>query len=329
MTADASAARPRACCATSPSAAPPPTCAPGCCSSTSARGATTRCCDARLPDGLGRGAQAARADPPREGPADPPVQLEAGRRRAAGLRGVRRPGPARGWRPARVADPREVLDLDLGGAPRAAARAGWRRTTARSSASAPTAATTRAAPSAADRSRRRSTGRTPTRPGRSRTSAATGSRPTWSCCRTVSTTGGSTRSSAIAVAGVAPGRRARPRPPARPRRRSRWPVQAAEIHLRRELGATRERRRRPGRAVRRRRPHHGDVRGRRRRRTTSSSAPSSDPATATRLTCKAHRDNPVPARAGQGRSGAVTASARPSQRVGVRDRACAAAEDAP
>ena len=77
------------------------------------------------------------------------------------------------------------------------------------------------------------------------------------------------------------------------------PVQAAEIHLRRELGAT--------------------------RRTTScwSSGPATatvttatfavaggtydvvvrttnDPATATRLTCKAHRDNPVPrARAGQ------------------------------
>jgi (2Fe-2S) ferredoxin len=73
------------------------------------------------------------------------------------------------------------------------------------------------------------------------------------------------------------------------------PVQAAEVFLRRELGVTRERDvallGRPGTA--------GDITAARfavagatyavRVRTTR------DPATATRLTCKAHRDNPVPA----------------------------------
>jgi (2Fe-2S) ferredoxin len=72
------------------------------------------------------------------------------------------------------------------------------------------------------------------------------------------------------------------------------PVQAAEIHLRRELGATRE----------------DDVilagRSRDADRTTATFTvaggsyvvvvrSTSDPATATQLTCKAHRDNPVPA----------------------------------
>lgn len=70
-------------------------------------------------------------------------------------------------------------------------------------------------------------------------------------------------------------------------------VQAAEIHLRRELGATRE-----GDVAFTRRAVDGDV-------TTATFTVAGgsyevtvrttrDPATATRLTCKAHRDNPVP-----------------------------------
>ncbi|GAB3197743.1 sucrase ferredoxin [Nocardioides hungaricus] len=79
------------------------------------------------------------------------------------------------------------------------------------------------------------------------------------------------------------------------RGRSSYPmaVQAAEIHLRRELGATRE-----GDVVLTRRQVDGDV-------TTATFAVAGgsyqiavrthrDPATATRLTCAARRDNPVP-----------------------------------
>ncbi len=72
------------------------------------------------------------------------------------------------------------------------------------------------------------------------------------------------------------------------------PVQAAELQLRRELGATRE-----DDVVLVERSRDGDL-------TTATFAVAggtydvvvrtvNDPATATRLTCKAHRDNPVPA----------------------------------
>ena len=120
-----------------------------------------------------------------------------------------------------------------------AARPASRRTTGRCCASAPTGGTTCAAPSAGVRSRRRWPGPTPTRRGRSRTSAETGSRRTCWCCRTGSTTGALDPPSAIAVAGShltgqldldhLRGRSGLP-----------MPVQAAEVALRRQLGETRE-----------------------------------------------------------------------------------------
>ena len=72
-----------------------------------------------------------------------------------------------------------------------AARPAWCPPTRRSCSSARTASTTPAARSRAGRSRRRSRRRTPTRPGRSPTSVATGSRATRSCCPTGCTSVGS------------------------------------------------------------------------------------------------------------------------------------------
>ena len=188
-----SAARPRACCATNPSSAPPPTSAPGCSSSTSDRGATRRCATpacptgsapssqrraaehrakillirrfSSTPDGDGLRVFAAYADPVRP-------RLEAGR----------------------LADPREVLDVDLGSLrarrherPDAVRRVALLRLHQRPS----RRVLRREGPAGREGAR---PARIPRRRGRSRTSAATGSRPTWWCCRTGSTTAGSTRS---------------------------------------------------------------------------------------------------------------------------------------
>ncbi len=213
----------------------------------------------------------------------------SGHRRRPGLRGVRRPGRA-------LAGVRGVHRRPRGARPRpgrrwvAAVRWAWRRPTGRCSASAPTASTTRAAPSAAGRSPRRWKRRTPRRPGRSRTSAATGSRPTWWCSRTASTTDGSTRSprspspaptwragSTSTTCAAAPGCAC----PLRPRRSgcagsSRRPGTTPSGYL----GATSD----------------GDVTTARfdvrARRTPSASAPARR--RSERLTCQAKRDNPVP-----------------------------------
>ena len=145
--------------------------------------------DARLPDGPGCGLRRRAADrcadPAR--PAPPP-RADSDDVRVFAATPTR---SGRGWRRRRSTDLDEVLDLDLG-ALGAGRSPGLAPTDGRCSACAPTAGTTPAAPSTAGRSPRHSQPRTPRRPGRSRTSAVTGSPATCSSCRTGSTTAGST-----------------------------------------------------------------------------------------------------------------------------------------
>ena len=112
---------------------------------------------------------------------------------------------------------------------------GGRSCRGRCTASARTAGTTPAAPSGAGRSARPSPPSGPRRPGRSRTSGVTGSPPTWSCCRTASTTGASTRTSVLDVTALhEAGRLDLDR--LRGRSTLPMPAQYAEIALRRHLG---------------------------------------------------------------------------------------------
>ena len=144
-------------------------------------------------------------------------------------------GADRPWvETAELADVRELLDLRLAGLG-AGESPGWRRTTSRSSWSAPTASTTPAAPSAGGRCAGRCTTWRRRRRGRSRTSAATGSPRTCSCCRTGSTTGGSTRRTPRRSS-TPTGRASSTWPHLRGRSSFGFRVQAAETFLRTHTG---------------------------------------------------------------------------------------------
>ena len=195
--------------------------------------------DSRLPGRAGPGPEAARDQRGGAPAARAPVRTRSARPRTAFASSP--PRPTHGWAETAVLpDLEAVLDLDL--ARPARGRRAWAGSASSGRAgatpSARTAATTPAAPSAAGRWPWRWRRSSPSAPGSAPTSAATASPATSWCCRTGSTTAGSTPSP--------PWRW----PPRRPRAGStstasagdrpwRCPSRPRRSHLRRHLGEDR------------------------------------------------------------------------------------------